>query len=138
MLYDQSQLVLAALEASQATGESFYAMVAEDTLDYVLSDLTAPDGAFFSAEDADSLEPPSTPEAKSPTPQASSPEPHAPEKREGAFYVWSASEIDALFGTDAPVVRRRFGVEENGNAPSDPQGEFVGKNILYIAQSIEE
>ena len=42
MLYDQAQLVLAYLEASQASGDPFYAAVAEDTLDYVVRDLTEP------------------------------------------------------------------------------------------------
>ncbi len=55
MLYDQAQLVLAYLEGAQVSGEAFYATIAEDTLDYVVRDLTAPDGAFYSAEDADSL-----------------------------------------------------------------------------------
>ena len=55
MLYDQAQLVLAYLEATQASGDPFYATVAEDTLDYVLRDMTSPEGAFYSAEDADSL-----------------------------------------------------------------------------------
>jgi len=119
MLYDQAQLVVAYLEAVQVSGEPFYAAVAEDTLDYVLRDLTAPDGAFYSAEDADS-------------------DIGGGEKREGAFYVWTAEEIDRLFGADASVVRRRFGVEDEGNAPSDPQGEFRGQNILYVAQSVED
>ena len=57
MLYDQAQLVLAYLEAAQATGDDFYATVAEDTLDYVLRDMTDPDGGFYSAEDADSVPP---------------------------------------------------------------------------------
>ena len=57
MLYDQAQLTLAYLEAAQATGEDFYATVAEDTLTYVMRDLTGPDGAFYSAEDADSVPP---------------------------------------------------------------------------------
>jgi uncharacterized protein YyaL (SSP411 family) len=121
MLYDQAQLVLAFLGASQGSGESFYADVAEDTLDYVRHDMTAPDGAFYSAEDADSLVPGG-----------------GPEKREGAFYVFSAAEIDQLFGADAPVIRRRLGIEDGGNAPSDPQGEFRGLNIPYVAQSVEE
>ena len=121
MLYDQAQLVLAYLEGAQVSGESFYAEVAEDTLAYVLRDMTSPDGSFYSAEDADSL---ASEDAK--------------EKREGAFYVWTASEIDRLFGDDAPIVRRRFGVEDAGNALADPQGEFTDQNILYLAQSIEE
>jgi len=120
MLYDQAQLVLAYLAAGQASGEPFYSSVAEDTLDYVLSDLTAPDGAFVSAEDADSLIPGGT------------------EKREGAFYVFTAAEIDRMFGPDAPIVRRRLGIEDGGNAPSDPHNEFRGQNIPYVAQSVEE
>src|SRR5262249_8571986 len=129
MLYDQGQLVLAYLEAGQATGDPFYATVAEDTLDYVLSDLCDTDGAFFSAEDADSVE------VEGPKPQALSPKPmteHA-EAREGAFYVWRADEIDRLFGPEKSVVRRRFGIDDKGNALADPQGEFAGQNILYIA-----
>ncbi|MBM3750214.1 MAG: thioredoxin domain-containing protein [Acidimicrobiia bacterium] len=120
MLYDQAQLVLAYLGAAQASGEPFYATVAEDTLDYVLHELCARDGAFLSAEDADSVIPGGT------------------EKREGAFYVFTAAEIDALFGADAPIVRRRLGIEDDGNAPSDPHGEFTGQNIPYVAQSVDE
>ncbi len=120
MLYDQAQLVLAYLGAAQASGEPFYATVAEDTLDYVLHELSARDGAFLSAEDADSVIPGGT------------------EKREGAFYVFTAAEIDTLFGADAPIVRRRLGIEDGGNAPSDPHGEFIGQNIPYVAQSVEE
>ncbi|HET9371651.1 MAG TPA: thioredoxin domain-containing protein [Vicinamibacterales bacterium] len=127
MLYDQAQLVIACLEAAQASGEAFYAAVAEDTLDYVRRDLTAADGAFLSAEDADSLPPPADGATVT----------HA-EKREGAFYVWTAAEIDRLLGDDAAVARRRFGIVDGGNALADPQGEFRGQNLLYIAQSIEE
>ncbi|HXT69359.1 MAG TPA: thioredoxin domain-containing protein [Vicinamibacterales bacterium] len=132
MLYDQAQLVVAYLEATQASGDPFYAAVAEDTLDYVLRDLTSPEGGFYSAEDADSPE-----FVQSPDHQITqSPNPHA--SREGAFYVFTGAEIDELLGDDAPVVRRRFGVEDGGNALSDPQGEFRGFNLFYIAQSIED
>ena len=136
MLYDQAQLVLAYLEATQASGDPFYAAVAEDTLDYVVRDLTGEGGGFLSAEDADSL----VAESSVPNDLRSSdnPLPSSPVHREGAFYVWSAAEIDALMGDDAPVVRRRFGIAENGNALADPQGEFVGLNLLYIAESIED
>jgi uncharacterized protein YyaL (SSP411 family) len=125
MLYDQAQLVLAYLEASQATGDPFFSTVAEDTLEYVLRDMTGPHGAFFSAEDADSI----------PPEQAGSPTAH---KSEGAFYIWRDDEIQSLLGDAAPVVRRRWGIEPGGNAPHDPQGEFTGKNLLYTAQTIEE
>ena len=121
MLYDQAQLVLAYLDAAQTTGDPFNSVIAEDTLDYVVSDLTAPDGGFYSAEDADSL-----------------PNHDSTEKREGSFYVWSAKEVDGLFGADADVVRRRFGIEDNGNVAADPHGEFRGVNIPYIAQDIDD
>ena len=125
---------------AQASGEAFYATVAEDTLDYVVRDLTAPDGAFYSAEDADSIVPEGHgPKAKGQARLGSDPgQAQGHEKREGAFYVWTAAEIDRLLGDDAPIVRRRFGIEDDGNAPSDPQGEFRGQNILYVAQSIED
>jgi uncharacterized protein YyaL (SSP411 family) len=125
MLYDQAQLVLAYLETAQATGDDFYATVAEDTLAYVMRDMTGPEGGFHSAEDADSV----------PPEQAQDPRPH---KSEGAFYIWSEAEIDRLLGDDAAVAKRRFGIEPGGNAPQDPQGEFTGKNLLYVAQSIED
>jgi uncharacterized protein YyaL (SSP411 family) len=57
---------------------------------------------------------------------------------EGAFYVWSNEEIDAVLGPDAEVFRERFGVRPSGNAPADPQGEFTGKNLLYTARSLED
>jgi uncharacterized protein YyaL (SSP411 family) len=133
MLYDQAQLVLAYLEASQASADPFYAAVAEDTLDYVLRDLTSPEGGFYSAEDADSLPPVGV--QGSPAEDA---EESGGEKKEGAFYVFAAAEIDDLMGDDAPIVRRRFGIEDAGNALADPQDEFRGLNIPYIAQSIEE
>ena len=126
MLYDQGQLVLAYLEAAQASGEGFYAAVAEDTLAYVQREMTDPEGGFYSAEDADSI----PPEA------ANHPGAH---KMEGAFYVWPDAEIASAVGeADAPIVRARFGIEPGGNAPHDPQGEFTGKNLLYTAMSIED
>jgi uncharacterized protein YyaL (SSP411 family) len=132
MLYDQAQLVLAYLEAAQASGDEFFAAVAEDTIAYVLRDLTGPEGGFYSAEDADSVRPGQS--SGAPGDETG----EHPEAAEGAFYVWTAAEIDALTGDDASVVRRRFGVEDDGNAPADPQGEFRGQNILHIAQSIED
>ncbi len=125
MLYDQSQLVLAYLEAAQATGDDFFAAVAEDTLAYVRRDMTDPRGAFYSAEDADSV----PPEHANDT---------GAHKSEGAFYIWPDDEIGRLLGEDADIARRRFGIEPGGNAPHDPQGEFTGKNLLYTDQSIED
>jgi uncharacterized protein YyaL (SSP411 family) len=57
---------------------------------------------------------------------------------EGAFYVWTADEIRQQLGDDAAVFEGRYGVLPNGNAPFDPQHEFVNKNLLYTAQSIAD
>jgi uncharacterized protein YyaL (SSP411 family) len=125
MLYDQAQLVLAYVDAAQVTGEGFYAYVAADTLEYVMRDLTDRGGAFYSAEDADSV----------PPEHAAEPGAH---KMEGAFYIWRDEEIRDALGADADIFRLRFGILPDGNAPFDPQGEFTHKNLLYTARSIEE
>ena len=125
MLYDQAQLVLAFSEAAQVSGDPFYAEVAADTVSYVLREMTDRDGGFHSAEDADSVPPE---EAETPTAH----------KKEGAFYLWRADEIDALVGEEAAIVKLRFGIEVDGNAPHDPQQEFTGKNLLYVARSIDD
>jgi uncharacterized protein YyaL (SSP411 family) len=125
MLYDQAQLVLAYVEAAQLTGDSFFADVAVDTLDYVRTDLTDEAGGFFSAEDADSV----------PPEQASESHPH---KMEGAFYVWREDEIREVLGPDADGFIARYGIRPDGNAPFDPQNEFVEKNLLYTDRPIEE
>ena len=124
MLYDQAQLVLAYLEGAQVSGDAFFGAVAEDTLAYIRREMTDPAGGFYSAEDADSV----------PPEQAQQPGAH---KTEGAFYLWSADEINALLGPDAPVFTARFGIEPGGNAPVDPQGEFTGRNLLYTARTLE-
>jgi uncharacterized protein YyaL (SSP411 family) len=128
MLYDQAQLVLAYLEAAQISGDAFYANVAIDTLEYVRRDMIDASGAFYSAEDADSVPPEEAEAARTGT---------KVEKKEGAFYVWSDDEIGAALGEDAEVFRLRYGVRPDGNAPADPQGEFTGKNLLYTARPID-
>ena len=57
MLYDQAQLVLAYGEGAQVSGERFFLDVAEDTLQYVMRQMTDEAGGLYSAEDADSLLP---------------------------------------------------------------------------------
>jgi uncharacterized protein YyaL (SSP411 family) len=125
MLYDQAQLVLAYLEAAQATGDPFFAAVAEDTLAYVQRDLTDEAGGFYSAEDADSVPPEQAADS-------------APHKMEGAFYIWRDEEIRDILGEEADVFRMRYGILPDGNAPFDPQNEFVHKNLLYTARGIDE
>ena len=125
MLYDQAQLVLAYLEAAKASGDSFFAEVADDTLAYVQRDLTDEAGGFYSAEDADSVPPEQAGDA-------------APHKTEGAFYIWRDDEIGEVLGQDADIFRIRYGILPDGNAPFDPQNEFVHKNLLYTARGIDE
>jgi uncharacterized protein len=125
MLYDQAQLVLAYTEAAQLTGDAFFADVVIDTLAYVQRDLMHPGGGFYSAEDADSVPPERADEA-------------SPHKTEGAFYIWRDDEVAQVTGADVDVVRLRYGILPDGNAPSDPQDEFTHLNILYRARSLDE
>ena len=123
MLYDQAQLVLANLDAWLVTRDGEFAGVVENTLEYVRRDMTSPLGAFYSAEDADSVPPG---------------EPVAVHKREGAFYLWTAAEVDALLSDEAPLFRLRYGIQPGGNAPSDPHGDLAGLNQLAEARSVAE
>lgn len=92
MLYNQAHLARAYSEASILMGSAFFEGVARHTLDYVLRDMTAPGGGFFSATDADS------------------------EGREGEFFVWTSRQIrDALSPADAELAIRVFGISESGN-----------------------
>ena len=123
MLYDQAQLVVAYIEAYQLTGNAALAQTARETLDYVLRDLRHPEGGFFSAEDADSV--------------IDRAHPH--DKGEGAFYIWSYDELEAIVGKDRmPWFEKRFGIERNGNVHEDPHAEFTGKNILYLSNPATE
>ena len=125
MLYDQAQLATSYLEAFQITRDGQYAAAARAILTYLQRDMTdlSPDGGgFYSAEDADSASDPAKPH----------------EKGEGAFYVWTKSEIDAALGpTAAAMFCYRYGVQEAGNVEEDPHGEFRGTNILYQAHAVE-
>ena len=92
MLYDNALLARLYLEAYEATGDGFYRRIAEETLDYVMRDMTDPEGGFYSAEDADS------------------------EGVEGKFYVWTPEEIEAtLEPEDARLAERFWDVTERGN-----------------------
>jgi uncharacterized protein YyaL (SSP411 family) len=123
MLYDQAQLAVAYSEIVQVTSDPELERTLAETLDYVLRDLTSPEGGFYSAEDADSF-----------------PQEGAAEKREGAFYVWTQEEIDRLLTPDESVVfRRMYGIERAGNVvtASDPQRELAGQNILFLQNNRE-
>jgi uncharacterized protein YyaL (SSP411 family) len=101
MLYDQALLVRAYLHAWQALGHERYRQVLDETVGYVLRDLRHPEGAFFSAEDADS------------------------EGEEGRFYVWTPDQVVAALDGDrdlADEVMAFYGVTPGGN--------FEGRTIL--------
>ena len=92
MLNDNALLASAYLAAWQVTGQPRYRQVAMDTLDYVLRDMTAPDGGFYSAQDADS------------------------EGEEGRFYVWTRDEIlEQLGAVEGGLFCRFYGVDAGDN-----------------------
>ncbi|MFZ5495990.1 MAG: thioredoxin domain-containing protein [Verrucomicrobiota bacterium] len=122
MLADQAQLAGALLTAWQLSGDSALRDAAQDTLAYVQNRLTAPGGAFLTAEDADS--------AAAHTDAA-----HA----EGAFYVWTAAELESALGrTAAALPAHAFGIEPGGNTGPAGGESLAGKNVLYRARSIAE
>src|SRR5437868_2662821 len=128
MLYDQAQLASAYLDAFQITQDRQYADAARDILDYVARDMTAKEGGFFSAEDADSPV------------VAGIGDPGHSETGEGAFYVWTKKEIDDALGDLTEVFDFHYGVQAHGNAPEgrDLHDEFRGKNILIERHTIAE
>jgi len=115
MLYDQALLTMAYTEAFQATGKEEYERVAREILAYVLRDMTAAAGGFYSAEDADS------------------------EGEEGKFYLWTGDEIRQALGKDEDdLLIKVFNIEKDGNF-SDPASEKEGvSNILHLGKSMDE
>jgi hypothetical protein len=112
MLYDNAQLAVVYLEAWQHTGDPAYQRVAREILDYVAREMTAPDGGFYSATDADS-----------PTPSG--------HDEEGWFFTWTPDELELLLGADdAAVVSAAYGVTRRGN--------FEGRNILHRVKTDRE
>src|SRR5690606_10336546 len=92
MLYDNALLALAYLETYQVTGKAVYSRVAREIFTYVLRDMTAPEGGFYSAEDADS------------------------EGEEGKFYVWTPEEIREVLGEETGrLFCECYDVTEEGN-----------------------
>lgn len=107
MLYDNSQLSRLYLHTYQVTGDTFYKTVAEDIYDYILREMTAPEGGFYSTTDADS------------------------EGVEGKFFVWTLDEVKEALEPildEVPdayeVAVEYFGMTKGGN--------FEGKNILNV------
>ncbi len=91
MLYDNALIPVNYAEAYQITKDSFYLDVMQKTLDFVLHDMTSPEGGFYSAYDADS------------------------EGVEGKFYVWTKSQIKEILGNDTDVFCLFYDVTDGGN-----------------------
>ncbi|MBK7631583.1 MAG: thioredoxin domain-containing protein [Ignavibacteriales bacterium] len=115
MLYDQAMLVMAYTESYLATKNIFYKKTAEEILEYVLRDMTHPDGGFYSAEDADS------------------------EGEEGKFYLWDADELrNILDKGESNFAIKFFNVANNGNWIDESKGMMPGTNILHLRNSYKE
>ena len=115
MLYDQALIAMAYIEAYQATQKEVYAQTAKEIFTYVLRDMTASEGGFYSAEDADS------------------------EGKEGKFYVWSIHEIQELLEVeDADLFIKIFNFEENGNFRDQEMGLKTGENIIHLKKPLSE
>jgi len=91
MLYDNAQLARVYLHAWQVTGNPFHRTIAEETLDYVVREMTDPAGGFYSTQDADS------------------------EGEEGKFFFWTPDEIRAVLGAEAEPFMAAYNVTEAGN-----------------------
>ncbi|MDD2501077.1 MAG: thioredoxin domain-containing protein [Geobacter sp.] len=108
MLYDQALVAYAGLEAYSVTSESAYLEIADNLFEFVLAELTAPEGGFYCGLDADS------------------------EGREGACYVWKKQEIEQILGAESALFCSRYGITEQGNF------EEPGENVLFQALPVAE
>lgn len=114
MLYDQALLAMAYSEAYQATGKAEYEETAREIFTYVLRDMTAPSGGFYSAEDADS------------------------EGGEGTFYLWTEEEIrENLPEKEADVFTAVFTIQKKGNFTDEATGARRVSNILHVSRPIQ-
>ena len=92
MLYDNALLAYTTLEAFQMTSRSFFRTMAEQTLQYLLRELTSPEGGFYCGQDADS------------------------DGKEGAYYGFTPQEIEHLLGPkDSAAFCAYFGITPRGN-----------------------
>ncbi len=117
MLYDNALLARVYLQASQAAGRGDFEQVGRGILDYVLREMTAPEGGFFSAQDAD--------------------DPGG----EGSFYVWNPEQLETILGReDAEIVAARFGVSKAGNFEVEGHGDEAPlsrrASILSVKESV--
>ncbi|MBD3178691.1 MAG: DUF255 domain-containing protein [Candidatus Latescibacteria bacterium] len=115
MLYDQATLLAAYTDAYLITGKQEFRETAGELITYLVRDMRSPEGAFYSAEDADS------------------------EGKEGSFYLWSIDQLnEILTEREAALATRYFNLEEEGNFRDQATGRKTGENILHVTESVEE
>ncbi len=114
MLYDQATLMSAYVETYLTTKDEFYLRTAKDILEYTTRDLRSKEGAFYSAEDADS------------------------EGVEGKFYVWEKSEIEKVLGEDSDFFCNILNIYSNGNYTEEAAGHGAGGNIPHLKKGINQ
>ena len=109
MLYDQAMIAMAYIEAYHITGEDIFAQTAREIFTYVLRDMTASEGGFFSAEDADS------------------------EGEEGKFYIWTEQEIKEVLGENyGKEFNDIFSITTPGNYRDESSGKETRLNIPHL------
>ena len=114
MLYNQGQLARAFIEGWEATANPAYRRAAERTFDYVLRDMTDAEGAFYAAEDADSLD-------------------GAGKLEEGAFYVWPPAEARAVLGSEADTAIELLGLAEPPTLEAGPVAHLDPTGVADFA-----
>lgn len=123
MLYDNGQIVeyLANLWSAGIEEPAFKRAIA-GTVQWLKREMTAPEGYFYAAQDADSFTPP--------TPPYQGGDKGGSEPEEGAFYVWTFSELEQLLTAEELIeLQQQFTVTANGN--------FESKNVLQRRRSGE-
>jgi len=111
MLYDNAMLAWVYAEAHRQTADARYAHVTRGILDFVLREMTSPDGAFYTAFDAEV------------------------DAREGLSYLWTLEEVQSLLGpADAKRFAAVYGLDQGPNFADPHHGTRADKNILYLAQ----
>ncbi|MFB6305193.1 MAG: thioredoxin domain-containing protein [Haloferacaceae archaeon] len=122
MLYDNAELPRVYLEAHRLTGASRYATVAQETLAFVDRELSHPEGGFYSTLDARSRPPESR---------------GGGEPEEGAFYVWTPEEVEAVIDDDltAALATDRYGITPGGNFERGTTVPTVAASYDDLAES---
>jgi uncharacterized protein YyaL (SSP411 family) len=114
MLYDNAMLLWIYAEAHRQTGEMRYAAIARGIADFVLSEMRAPSGGFFTAFDAES------------------------DAQEGASYLWTREEVREALGDHPEAERflRIYGLDDGPNFADPHHGNGMpDKNVLYLADA---